>query len=151
MTRYETATPTDTKSPQLGALALQQRQLAPVKHGLFVRAESGMRLRSRKVRLLVRKMQLAMPWIAESDIPACRAWGEMEILGAMAFADLVTKGINNDSGEPRRLLSEYRQLRQTQLQYEAQLGMTPAARASLGVDIARGLDLARAMSERGGP
>jgi len=64
---------------------------------------------------------------------------------------LVTKGINNDSGEPRRLLSEYRQLRQTQLQYEAQLGMTPAARASLGVDIARGLDLARAMSERGGP
>jgi hypothetical protein len=88
-------------------------------------------------------MQIAMPWLTPSDLPACRAWGELEILGATAFADLLTRGINNDAGEPRRLLSEYRQLRQTQLSYESQLGMTPAARMTLKVGASRSKALDR--------
>jgi len=133
------------KLPQLSAVQLQQRQLAPVKTGLYVRAESGLRLRSRKVRRLTRKMQVAMPWLSPSDLPACRAWAELEILGAHVFADLATKGITTDKGEPRRLLSEYRQLRQTQLSYERDLGMTPAARVSLNVGVSR----SRALDKQG--
>src|SRR5204863_9552884 len=111
----------------------RQRQLAPVKTGLYVRAESGLKLRHRKVRRLVTKMRAAMPWLADADLPACRAWAELELLGAQAFAELHENGITTPKGEPRRLLAEFRQLRTAQLAYERDLGMTPAARMSLRV------------------
>lgn len=56
---------------------------------------------------------------------------ELEILGTNAFSELVTKGLLNSEGEPRRLLTDYRQLRQVQLSYERELGMTPAARMTI--------------------
>ena len=68
-----------------------------------------------------------------ADQPACRAWAELELLGARAFAELETNGITTAKGEPRRLLVEFRQLRQAQLAYERDLGMTPSARMSLRV------------------
>lgn len=92
--------------------------------GLYMKAPSGMRLRHRKVRRLVEKMRAEMPWLESSDIPACRAWAELEILGASALNELVDGGLLNDEGEPRRLLSDFRQLRQLQLAYERDLGMT---------------------------
>src|ERR1039457_5541721 len=55
--------------------------------GLYVKAPSGMRLRHRKIRRLVEKMRTEMPWIEPSDLPACRAWAELEILGACAFSE----------------------------------------------------------------
>jgi hypothetical protein len=87
-------------------------------------------------------MRAVMPWLDDSDIPAARAWAELEILGATAFADLIKRGMTTDKGEPRRLLAEYRQLRQAQLGYERDLGMTPASRMSLrvGDSKARSLD-----------
>ncbi len=115
----------------------QQRQLAAVKTGLYVKAPAGLRLRSRRVRRLVSKMRAVMPWLDDSDLPACRAWAEFEILGATAFADLIERGMTNDNGDPRRLLGEFRQLRQAQLGYERGLGMTPAARMSLRVGDSR--------------
>jgi hypothetical protein len=90
-----------------------------------------MRVRHRKVRRLVEKMRSEMPWLERSDLPACRAWAELEILGANAFSELLGTGLLNAEGEPRRLLTDYRQLRQIQLSYERELGMTPAARIAI--------------------
>jgi hypothetical protein len=127
----------------------RQRQLAPLKTGLYVKAESGLKLRHRKVRRLITKMHAAMPWLEPADQPACRAWAELEILGARAFAELETNGITNAAGEPRRLLGEFRQLRQAQLAYERDLGMTPAARMSLrlGDSRARTQDVVALLAE----
>lgn len=76
-------------------------------------------------------MRTLMPWIDLSDIPCARAWAELEILGANIFAELIANGVTNSEGEPRRLLTELRQLRQLQLAYERDLGMTPAAKVSI--------------------
>ena len=72
---------------------------------------------------LVSKLRAALPWLKPSDLPAARAWCEIEVLGRLGF----TTG----QGEPRRLLTEYRQLRSTQLGYARELAMTPAARKEL--------------------
>jgi hypothetical protein len=65
-----------------------------------------------------------------------------------AFAALTAQGLTNAQGEPRRLLSEFRQLRQAQLAYERELGMTPAARMAIKANGTRAaLDLAAALAQ----
>lgn len=107
------------------------RNVVAVKTGLYVRSRNGLRRRDARVRLLVRKMRVAMPWLEDSDFPACRGWAELEILTRTVFADLQLKGVFNKQGEARRLLNDYRQLRLAQLAYERELGMTPLARVEL--------------------
>lgn len=120
------------------------------KHGLYVKAPNGIRLRSRKVQRLVERLRTVMPWLEQSDLPACRAWAELEILSTTVFAELHRNGILNTEGEPRRLISEFRQLRQTQLAFERELGMTPAARMAIKVNGTRAaLDLAKAFADTG--
>jgi hypothetical protein len=109
----------------------EQRQLAPIKSALYVKAPAGQKLRDRKVTRLAQKLRTAMPWLEPSDEPAVRAWAQLEILGTLAFAELRANGITAGNGEPRRLLAEFRQLRTAQLAYERQLGMTPTARMML--------------------
>ena len=116
----------------------RQRQLAAVRHGLRVRAAAGRQLRDRRVRRLARKVFGVLPWLEPSDEPAVRAWCELEILAANVVSDLLTRGhANDESGEPRRLLDEYRRLKLAQLAYARELGMTPAARAALGLTVAQ--------------
>ena len=118
------------------------------KTGLYVRSASGLKLRDRKVQRLVRAMRGAMPWIEESDVPACRAWAQLEILSDQAFAIVRTIGILNREGEPRRLLTDVRQLRQAQLAYARELGMTPAARMAIKANGTKAaLDLMAAMAK----
>ena len=127
-------------------------------------------------------MRQVMPWLGPSDEPAMRAWAELEIIGAYAITEpntgsdaaglasraerknggyvingrknFITNGLVNDEGEPRGLLREFRQLRQAQLAYEKELGMTPASRASLGVHLGEmrksnlALELAELRAER---
>lgn len=119
--------------------------------GFYVKSASGLRVRHRKVRRLVEKMQTEMPWLESSDLPACRAWAELEILGASAFCELVDGGLLNAEGEPRRLLTDFRQLRQVQLSYERELGMTPAARMAIKASGTRAaLDLVAMMAKPAG-
>jgi hypothetical protein len=103
----------------------------PARTGLYMKSANGLKLRHRRVRRLVEKIRDALPWLEASDVPAARAWAELEILAANAFAELITNGLTNDQGEPRRLLTEFRQLRQAQLAYERDLGMTPASRIAI--------------------
>ncbi len=111
----------------------------PSSHGLYVKSPNGLRLRYRRVRRLVRKMFNNMPWLQESDEPSARAWAELEILGSRMFAELETAGfLSTTTNEPRRLVTEYRQLRQAQITHARELGMTPSSRAALGLTIAEG-------------
>lgn len=119
--------------------------------GLYVKATSGMRVRHRRVRRLVEKMRTEMPWLEPSDLPACRAWAELEILGAYAFSELLGSGLLNAEAESRRLLTDFRQLRQVQLSYARELGMTPAARMAIKANGTRAaLDFAAMMVKSGG-
>ena len=118
--------------------------------GLYIKAENGMKLRHRRIRRLVEKMRVTMIWLEPSDLPAARAWAELEILGANVFAELAANGVTNPQGEPRRLLTELRQLRQAQLAYARELGMTPAARMAIKANGTRAaVDLAAAMASVG--
>jgi len=122
--------------------------------GLYVRAAPGLRLRDKKVERLVRKMRLAMPWLEPCDLPACRAWAEMEYLCGQVYAVLASSGVFTPSGEEhpkittRRLLDDYRKLRQTQAVFARELGMTPAALMAIKASGTRAaFDLASAMVE----
>src|SRR5713226_8013436 len=99
--------------------------------GLYVRARPGLKLRDKKVERLARKMRGVMRWLEPSDMPACRAWAEMEYLAGQVYAVLRGAGVFNQKGEARRLLTDYRQLRQAQLGFARELGMTPAARMAI--------------------
>lgn len=128
--------------------ARRTRRHAPT--GLYIKAGNGLKLRHRRVRRVVEKMTINMPWLEPGDMPAARAWAELEILGATVFAELVTNGVTNHEGEPRRLLTELRQLRQGQLAYARELGMTPAARMAIKANGTRAaVDLAAAMAAVG--
>ena len=80
---------------------------------------------------LARKVRSVAPWLEASDFPAVRAWSEMEYLSNQVYAALASMGVLNRQGEARRLLSEYRQLRATQVMLARELGLTPAARMAL--------------------
>jgi hypothetical protein len=75
----------------------------------------------------------------------------MEILAAGMRLELSANGHTTDNGDPRRLLTEYRLLRQAQLQFQQTLGMSPQARMAMkvGDSRSRAYDLA-ALGARGG-
>jgi hypothetical protein len=83
-----------------------------------------------------------MPGLTSADMPAMRGWAELEVLSATVFAWLLKLNVLNSKGEPRRLLSEDRQMKLAQLSYESALGMTPPSRATLKLNVTRAaLDL----------
>jgi hypothetical protein len=93
-------------------------------HGLYVKAKNGLRLRDQRVRRLLRRLKAAMPWLEPADEPVARAWCELEVLSQRCYADLRDRGLLNAEGEARRLLDDYRKLRNTQLSLASALGMT---------------------------
>lgn len=137
------------KRPELSSLQTRQRREAPLRSSVYAKSDDVLRLRYRRVRRLVRKVRQQMPWLDPADEPAMRAWAELEILAAGMFLDLTNAGFLSESGEPRRLLTEYRQYRHAQLAYERELGMTPASRSALQVDDsrARALDISAQLAE----
>lgn len=113
--------------------AVRQRQLAAVKHGLFVRAPSGLRLRSRKVRRLAQKVRSVLPWLAKSDEPVLRTWCEFEITTAPMFV-AIDAGVATEGQ-----IDQWRRLKIVQLAVARELGMTPSARAELGLTVSQGM------------
>jgi len=124
------------------------RETNNLTHGLYVRSKKGVRLRDLTVWRLARKMRSAMPWLEDSDLPACRSWAQLDVLASKVYAELRDHGFTNGEGEPRRLLTEFRQLRLAQLAYERELGMTPVARMNLKASSTNtALDLAAIMAQ----
>jgi len=70
----------------------RQRQLAPVRHGLHVRAANGRQLRDRSVQRLVGKLRAVLPWLEPADLPTARSWCEVEVLARLVFAELRANG-----------------------------------------------------------
>jgi phage terminase small subunit len=63
-------------------------------------------------------------------------------------AHLRDRGLLDSEGSVRPAVDLERRLRAEVLDLCRELGLTPRSRAALGLDLARGLDLATAMSER---
>ena len=117
---------------------------------LYVKAAAGLKLRDRKVSRLVRKMRDTMPWLEAEDLPAARAWAELEYLSGQVYAILRLGTVVSANGEGKRLLDDYRKLRQAQLAFARELGMTPAARMAIRANGTRAaLDLAAQLAETG--
>lgn len=118
------------------------------KTGLYA-VKVGPQLRTRRVRRLVARMYQTMTWLTEADKPAARSWAELEVVGAACFGDLIERGIAGEDGTPRKMLGDWRLLKQTQLAYEAALGMLPSSRASMGLDVAKGQFFKEKLAEHG--
>ena len=116
--------------------------------GLWVKSENGLRLRSQRVRRLAQRVRQAMPWLTASDGPCLRSWCELELIGSAIFADLLRREPWREDGEPRKLLTEYRQLKQAQLAYSNALGLTPAARLTLGLSARQEVSLSDYLEAR---
>ena len=109
----------------------------------YLRERNGIQRRDQKVRRLTTRVKAALPWLEPGDTPAVRAWSELELLASAAFAELRDEGMLTLDGNPKALLDTFRKLRLAQLQFERELGMTPAARMSIKANGTRAaLDLA---------
>jgi hypothetical protein len=120
-----------------------------LRHGLFERSQTALKLRERSVRALVKKARTVMPWVTPADIPALRSWAEIEIVTSGMFAYIQTEGALLPNGNPRRVTNVYRQFKVAQLAYENALLMTPASRAAItrGGEYEQPIDVAKLASE----
>jgi hypothetical protein len=117
--------------------------------GLYVKAAPGLKLRDRRVTRLAVKVRAVLPWLEPADGPVVRAWCELEYLRGQTYAALRAFGVVNPRGEARRLLDDYRKLRQTQIVLSHELGMTPAARMAIRANGTRlAFDLAEQVTTR---
>src|SRR5439155_17989797 len=66
----------------------RQRQLAPVRSTIYVKAPAGRQLRDRAVQRLAAKLRQALSWLTPSDLPAARAWCEIEVLRRLVFREV---------------------------------------------------------------
>ena len=113
-------------------MSSEKRVTRHAQTGLYVRAAPGLRLRDKKVERLARKVRELLTWLEPSDLPSVRAWCELEVLSQHVYAELRTHGVlSPETGDARRLLHDYRQLRQTQAIWSRELGMTPASRMAM--------------------
>ncbi len=100
--------------------------------------------RDRSVRRMVVGLFERCPHLSEADVYAaarlCHLYRKIERIGK----DLQDRGLFKADGDPRKAISEWRQLMAEARAHEAALGITAAARAALGVDVGkmRSLDAA---------
>ncbi len=100
--------------------------------GVYRRSKNALAIRHVKTQYMVRRMKMVMPWLLPSDMPALRAFCELEYFCA-AISNALDKGksLFDPDGNVRRLGHDYRIFRQSQMAYMRELGMTPVAHAML--------------------
>jgi hypothetical protein len=115
-----------------------------VKRPYLYAVKSGNQSANRRTSRLAAKVWDTLPWLKPTDEPSVRAWAQAEIMATELYACLIHEGLLNADGKVTGLLAEWRRTKELQLRLERELGMTPASRAALGVDVARGraIDLA---------
>lgn len=113
------------------------------------RSARAMRLRSRRVKPMVKKILDKCAWIEQSDVSTVRAYVDLELLGAALMADFLEHGALKD-GLPRPVIDKIIAIRRAQLTYASALGLTPAARQSIRASgTSAAVDLALAAHRRG--
>ncbi len=150
---YDAMAGVDGEDDQLSVVSAPQRATAPV-NGASDVAEKGRQRRvlspSRAVRNRVREMILSLGYEpTPGDIHALTRWAHLFEVWRRMAARLDRDGFLRQDGDPKKLLAEWRALSAELSRLEAALGITAAARAALGVDVARMRDLAGAMADRG--
>jgi len=142
--------PASKRPYTLSRSAQKQRQLAPVKHGLY-RTRTGLPRQDRR-RLAQYESDLLrlLPWLEASDSSTVRSFCYLLLLRDKILSALGDRGVLTDEGDVRRLAAELRQTLTVLLNYGRELGLSPASRMSLGLASARGraIDLAIAMSDQ---
>ena len=123
-------------------------------HGIYATTGNSLKLRHRRVKRLVDKAYMECPWLQRSDLPTVRSWAETVVLKAVCFAVLQQSNVYRVdlvSGDVmgKRLLLDWSRLSSLELAYAKELGFTPAARASLGLDIAKGKFFKERLAEHG--
>ena len=90
------------------------------------------------MRRMVGELYSRCPHLTGADVYAtarlCHLYRKIERLGR----DLEVRGLFRADGDPRKAIGEWRQLLAEARGHEAALGITAAARAAMGVDIAKG-------------
>ena len=104
--------------------------------------------RTRQGRRWVYRLFTACPWLALPDVPAAARLGDLYAAISRVSARLDRDGLTTASGDPRKLLAEWRALLAEARAHEAALGITAAARASLGVNVGKMADLAALLAGR---
>jgi hypothetical protein len=113
------------------------------------RSARAMRLRSRRVKPMVKKILDNCPWIEQSDISTVRGFVDLELLGAALMADFLENGALKE-GLPRPVIDKIIAIRRAQLTFASALGLTPAARQSIRASgTSAAVDLALAAHRRG--
>lgn len=88
------------------------------------------------------------PLLDAADVATLNDWAATRFHLRNAERELRDGGWKDQkTGEPRRLAEYARSLRSASLDYAREFGCTPRARAALGLDVARGFDLATALAE----
>lgn len=114
----------------------------------------GVRVPSRSMpaRRLVVQLYEACPHLSRADLWTAVRWAELSLKfrRLSEYLDMQPEGgVVRMDGEPRKALSEFRQLADAISRHEQALGVSAAARASLGVNVGRMADLAALMAGRG--
>ena len=91
---------------------------------------SPFEVRRRRIGHIIRRLRVVAPWLELSDLATSRAWCELEVIGAELFAKILERGVENGD-EVRAIVDAHGRVRQRQLAYARQLGLTVAARKAL--------------------
>ena len=138
--------PSPLDGRELSPAQLQQRRGAAVRKGIY-RTRTGIPSADRKrLARYERALLGVLTWAQESDAYTIRSFARVLLLQDKIVAELGERGIVQDNGEPRRLVGELRQTLQLGLSFASALGLTPQARAALGVSVAKMGDLAELMA-----
>jgi hypothetical protein len=97
---------------------------------------------------MARLRVLLSPWLQPSDEPALRGWCECEVIASRMFAAIDKAQLIGAEKRSAGLIDVWRRLKLVQLQYERELGLTPAARAELGLTVSRMRDPREEIEQR---
>ncbi len=143
------------RDANMGEPRLQNDKL-PTKHrptltGIYVKAKTDSRSETNESAVWSARCSSRCPGCNYLTRRSVEPWAQLEVLADQAYAELREGGILNRKSDPRRLLGDFRMLRQTQATLSRELGMTPAARMALkATGTKTGLDLAGLMAAHDG-
>jgi hypothetical protein len=115
--------------------ALKQRQMAAVKHGLYVKSPPGKRRHQYRAGRLLSRMLTSFATrgtpLSELQVPIARSWCEMHVLASDLYAALAA-GEGGDKG-----IQHYLSIRRIQLAHAIALGMSPTSETHMARELAK--------------
>lgn len=134
-----------TGKTALSVRALEQRAMAPRRHGLWAKSVTESRQRAYKAGRLLRRLEIVLEQqgrpLTEEQIPAARSWAEFGVIADQVYAALMQSFRKGEVPSPK-LLDAWRGMQRDRLLHATALGLTPIAKAELAATMS---DLQRHM------